>query len=176
MNLEELNKSPFGRSLHLLAHRLPRNCRRGHDWELERGFHLEVLGDSTFYLTLAPREASTEPGLPLLSDTKQTNQEQFLIWHCPGKYQPEKFQDFADLLKDRDGTGLILSQTGERTRALIDYPRYRSLWKQTQHPVLQVFQDLPDSRFFTVEKCLFSLGRIGRRVVKIGRLRRLMPW
>jgi hypothetical protein len=176
VDLEELNKSPFGRSLHVLAHRLPRDCREGHDWELERGFHLEVLGENTFSLILASPEASDDPSPHLLSNTHRKGQDRFVIWHCPGEYQPEKFQDFADLLAERSGIGLILSQTTERAQALLDYPKYRGLWKQTQQPVLQIFQDLPDSRFFTVEKCLFSLGRIGRRLVKMGRLRRLMPW
>ena len=163
MDVEELNKSPFGRSLHVLAHRLPRSSREGQDWELERGFQLEVLGENTFHLTLASREDSGR-------------QDRFVIWHCPGRYQPEKFQNFADLLKERDGIGIILSQTAERTRAVLDYPKYRGLWKQASQPVIQVFQDFPDSRFFTVEKTLFNLGRVGRRVVKMGRIRRLLPW
>ena len=176
MDLEELNDSPFGRSLHVVAHRLPRGCRQGQDWEIERGFHLEVLGEDTFRLTLAARDGSPESGLSLLSAPDTTGQDQFLIWHCPGKYRPDKFQDFAQLLSGHSGVGLILSQCDERARALLDYPKYRGLWKQAEQPVLQVFQDLPDSRFFTVEKCLFNLGRIGRRLVKMGRLRRLMPW
>ena len=172
----DLNKNPFGRSLHMLAHRLPRSSKDGLDWELERGFHLSVLGEDTFLLTLAARESGEELTLSLCTDKPNPHLTKFVIWHCPGSYQPERFEEFAELVNEEGGVGLILSQTSERARATLDYPKYRGLWKHVQRPVIQVFQELPDSRYFTVEKCLFSLGRIGRRVRKMGRLRRLMPW
>lgn len=172
----DLSKSPFGRSLNLLAHRLPRNSKDGQDWELERGFHLSVLGEETFSLTLAGRQIGEGLTLSLCTDEQDTALETFVIWHCPGKYRPGGFEEFAELVKERNSVGLILSQTSERTKATLDYPKYRGVWKNVTTPVIQVFQDIPDARYFTVEKCLFSLGRIGRRVRKLGRMRRLLPW
>ena len=173
---QDLNKSPFGRSLHLLAHRLPRKSKDGQDWELERGFHLNVLGEDTFSLTLAGRRRGEGLTLSLCTDSKDATLEQFVIWHCPGRYRPDRYEEFAELVREHDSIGLILSQTSERTRATLDYPKYRGVWREVTTPVIQVFQDIPDARYFTVEKCLFSLGRIGRRVRKLGRMRRLMPW
>ena len=114
--------------------------------------------------------------LSLCTDEQDTALETFVIWHCPGKYRPGGFEEFAELVKERNSVGLILSQTSERTKATLDYPKYRGVWKNVTTPVIQVFQDIPDARYFTVEKCLFSLGRIGRRVRKLGRMRRLLPW
>ncbi len=172
----DFSKSPFGRSLRLLAHRLPRKSKEGQDWELERGFHLSVLGEETFSLTLAGRQSGEKLTLSLCTDTRDAELENFVIWHCPGKYRPERFEEFAELVREQDSIGLILSQTSEHTRATLDYPKYRGVWREVTTPVIQVFQDIPDARYFTVEKCLFSLGRIGRRVRKLGRIRRLMPW
>lgn len=176
--LEEWNKSPWGRSLHLLAHRLPRQCKDGTDWELERGFHLQVVGADFFALTLRAREETAGPTLPLLDSAKSAGQERFLIWHCPGKYRSDRLSEFAETLacKYPDHIGLILSHTRDRQRALLDFATHRLLWNKLQRPVIQVFQDYPSTRFFAVEKSLFDLGRVGRRLRKLSKIRRLMPW
>ena len=177
--LKEWNRSPFGRTLYTLAHRLPRDCKAGLDWRLERGFHLCLLDHDFFEFTLAadpiPKSATS---LPILPDPQGQGQERFLIWHCPGTYQSERLATFSALLSERKDltVGLILSQTKERGRALLDYPTNRSLWRSVHLPVLQVFQNYPEASYFTVEKNLFDLGRMGRRLAKLSRLRRLMPW
>ena len=178
-DISELNDSPFGRDLAVLAHRLPRSSKHGLDWELERGFHLSVLGSDFLEFTLASRmEKSENPSLPLIQTSDNQGQDSFLIWHCPGLYTPERFQEFADLAKEKShmNCALILSHTSEHRRALMDYPSYRHLWKAVDKPVLQVFQDFPTASYFTVEKNLFDLGRIGRRLSRLGKIRRLMPW
>lgn len=173
--LSELNETPFGRNLQLLTHRLPRTCKAGQDWELERGFHLNVLGEDFFEFTLAPR--GNPVAVPFLCDSPE-GLTRFLVWHCPGKYSPERFPEFAAALGDSPnfGIGLILSHSSEHRQALLDYPKHRRVWKKIKQPVIQVFQDFPRANFFAVEKSLFCLGRIGRRVVRLGKLRRLMPW
>ena len=178
-DISELNDSPFGRNLAILAHRLPRSSKQGLDWELERGFHLSVLGSDFLEFTLASRgEKSEKPCLPLMEGFDNQGQDSFLIWHCPGLYTPDRFQEFADLAKENShlSCALILSHTSEHRRALLDYPSYRGLWKTVEQPVLQVFQDFPTPSYFTVEKNLFDLGRIGRRLNRLGKIRRLMPW
>jgi hypothetical protein len=176
--LKDLSESPFGRSLHLLTHRLPRKCRAGNDWDLDRGFHLEVLGSDILQFTLRARAESEASTVPLLPGAEEAGQDRFLIWHCPGAYQPGRFGEFADQLRSRQtaNIGLILSQTDERTQAMLDYPKYRGVWKGLEQPVVQVFQDFPNVEYFTAEKSLFALGRIGRRLLKLSKMRRLLPW
>jgi hypothetical protein len=177
--LEDLNRSPYGRALHVLTHRLPRGCKAGRDWGLDRGFHLEVLDEDLFLFTLAGRDTPPLQGaLPLLAGHNAEDQERFLIWHCPGRYSPEKLLAFADRLGRHPEcqVGLILSHRCERAQAFLDFPKYRQVWRSVNKPVLQAFQDFPTNGFFTVEKNLFDLGRIGRRLVRFGRWRRLMPW
>lgn len=179
MDLGSLEDSPFGRELHLLAHRLPRRCKLGGDWEIERGFHLEVLAEDRFQLTLAARNRSGQSeSLPFRPGTDQTGRQSFLVWHCPGRYNCSRFEEFAGTLVEHPEVevGLILSHTSERAQALLDYPKFRGLWRGVEQPVLQVFCDFPDSSYFTVERNLFHLGRIGRRLIRLGKWRRLMPW
>ncbi len=176
----DLNKSPFGRRLHILTHRLPRDCRAGSDWELDRGFHLGVLDDNLLEFTLNSRDQGQNgPTLPLLTQNATVHgQDRFLVWNCPGRYQPERFAHFAKELQERSDLqiGIILSQTSERSQVLLDFPKYRRVWKRTNKPVLHVFQDFPESGYFSVEKSLFDLGRIGRRLLKLSKIRRLLPW
>ena len=176
--LQELNRAPFGRDLHILAHRLPRSCKLGHDWELERGFQLSVLSDEHFEFILAPRDMKLGSPPSLLSREFQEQEERFLIWHAAGSYDSSRLEEFRDLLAARPEVpiGLILSRSDERTRALADYPRYRGLWAKLEQPVLQVFQNIPEADYFSVEKSLFQLGRVGRRLLRLGKYRRLLPW
>ena len=175
--LQELNKSPFGRELHVITHRLPRACKAGADWELERGFYLEVVGEDLFEFTLAARSPQTN-SLPLWADANTEGQERFLIWHSPRNYKPEEFETFATALNERPqvAIGLILSHSSRRGQALLDFPKYRRVWRSVNQPVLQIFQDYPPKTYFAVEKSLFDLGRVGRRLKKLSKIRRLMPW
>lgn len=175
---EELNKSPWGRELHVLAHRLPRSCKRGHDWELERGFHLEIVGDSLFRFVLRARSEDATPTLPLFPESDSAGQEKFLIWHCPGRYQGTELTGFAEQLRSQytGHVGLILTQCRERHPAMLDFAKYRGVWNEVAEPVVQVFQNVPDANYFAVEKSLFDLGRVGRRLLRLGKIRRLLPW
>lgn len=175
---EELDKSPWGRRLHLLVHRLPRDSKDGADWELERGFHVQVVGADLFEIVLRPRgeAGSKTPGL--LSDADGEGQVRFLLWHAPLAYRSERLGEFAEKLKSEypAHVGLILSHLSERNRAFRDFVVQRRLWKEIHHPVLQIFQAYPNSDFFSLEKSLFDLGRVGRRLQKLTRLRRFLPW
>ena len=50
------------------------------------------------------------------------------------------------------------------------------MWAKLEQPVLQVFQNIPEADYFSVEKSLFQLGRVGRRLLRLGKYRRLLPW
>lgn len=174
----EWDRCPWGRKLHLLTYRLPPRNHDGADWELERGFHLQVVGADLFELSLKAREESEAPTLSLLEGATLEGQDRFLILHCPHAYHRERLHSFAESLQAQfpHHVGLILSHSSERFQSLIEYRHHRSNWKNLTRPVIQVFQDYPEADFFSVEKSLFDLGRIGRRLQKLTKLRRLLPW
>ena len=176
--LQELNRAPFGRDLHILAHRLPRSCKLGRDWELERGFQISVLSGKHFEFILGPREMKQGAAPSLISGDLQDEEERFLIWQAAGSYDSSRLEEFRDMLAARPDIhiGLILSRSDERHRALVEYPKYRKMWSKLEQPVLQVFQSIPDAHYFAVEKSLFQLGRMGRRLIRLGKYRRLLPW
>lgn len=173
---DPLESSPFGRKLSLLIHRLPRpSSDSDWDWELERGFHLQVLSEDLFALSLRPREDSERPSLPLLMDASQSASGRLLVWQKAAK--AENWDAFSAALSSRSWqAGLILSANHERGQALSSYLRRRSCWKGLSCPVIEVFQDSPPATFFTVEKNLFVLGRVGRRMRRYARLRGWLPW
>lgn len=171
-----LNSSPFGRSLHLLTHRLPKGRKAGEDWELERGFRLEIEKENLFEFILASRDKTANP-LNLADKAASRGECRFLIWHCPHNYNPEKFEQFADLLSERPDleAGLILSSVSERISAFVDFLKYREVWQKVEVPVIQIFQAFPGPHFFSVEKTLFDLPRVGFRLQRLAKLRRLFP-
>ncbi len=175
---EEFDKSPWGRKLHILAHRLPRDCREGADWELERGFHLQVIEADFFQLVLRARHSTSRRTVGILGEVHTDGQDRFLLWHAPLAYSSERLSAFAEKLRDEytDHVGLILSHPSERKASFRDLLAGRGLWRGVRRPVIQVFQAYPRADFFSVEKTLFDLGRVGRRLQKLTKLRRFAPW
>ena len=172
---DELERGPFGQRLSLLVHRLPRATPSPLDWELERGFHLQILSESLFALSLRPREATTATTLPLL-EPEAAGVSRLLIWHRGP--EDEEWEAFASHLRSEvEWQGaLILSHSDERGQAWTRLGRRRVHSQGALCPVVQVFQDAPPVTFFSVEKNLFVLGRVARRLDRYARLRRLLPW
>lgn len=172
---DELERGPFGQRLSLLVHRLPRSTPRELDWELERGFHLQILAESLFELNLRPRGASSATSLPLL-EPAATGVSKLLIWQrSPRDEDWPAFTSYLTAGTPWQGA-LILSRSDERGSALSSLLARRTHSKGAPCAVLQVFQDSPPATFFTVEKNLFVLGRVGRRLERYAALRRLLPW
>lgn len=176
--LTEWEVSPFGRSLTVLPLRLPPGSRADYSWGLERGFHLEVIDEEIFALTLGPIGGTFEIEVPLHGHSDPSGVERLLLWHSPKRYRQAELQRFADLLRYRKNReiGVILSPTDERWRGLFGMIFNRSPWRGLERPVIHVFQDFPDHSFFSLEKNLAELGRIGRHLTKFARWRRLLPW
>ncbi len=178
MSHQEWEKSPFGCRLRVIIHRLRRNSPASLDWEIERGFLLTVLDENLFELILRPRDSTKSPTtLPLLDEAPALGVDRFLIWQKAPRDE-EGWEAFSSQLRARTGltAGLILSSDVEHTKALRSYRRRRAIWHGIDTPVLQIFQNTPTASFFTVEKNLFFLGRIGRRLNRLAGLRRLLPW
>jgi hypothetical protein len=173
---DELERSPFGRRVALLVHRLPRSLPAELDWELERGYHLQVLSESFLELNLRPREPEQAP-LPLLGGTASPGLSKLLIWQKQPKDQ-DGWAELSSLLCSGQGwqAGLILSRSSERGAAVSSFMSRRKHWTGVPCAVVQVFQDSPPASFFSVEKNLFVLGRVGRRLERLAALRRWMPW
>lgn len=172
---DELERGPFGQRLRLLIHRMPRRESADLDWELERGFHLQVLADSIFELNLRRSGAPADIALPL-TGAASDGLDTLLIWQkSPADNDWEGFSRWL-----RGGkpwrAALILSPSSQHGAALSSYLGPRSHTKGAPCPVVEVFQDSPPASFFTVEKNLFVLGRVGRRLQRYAGLRRWLPW
>ena len=175
--MQELERAPFGQALALWLHRFPRECGSDWDWELERGFHLQILGPSFFELNLRPRESSEHPSLSLLPDASSLGVTRLLLWHKA--ISDDDWSGFAELLaeKSRWRAGLILSHFQQRGPVLREHLGRRALWACLDCPVVQIFGRTPPADdYFTVEKNLFCLGRVGRRLERYARWRRRLPW
>jgi hypothetical protein len=176
---DQFECGPFGRNLSLLVHRLPRRSGADWDWELERGFHLEVLSDSLFELNLRPRARSADgvATLPILSSSHSTGLSKLLVWQKCAQDEDGWVEFAQTLAADKPWqAGLILSASAERGPAVSSYLKRRAHWSGLNCPVVQIFQDSPAPAFFTVEKNLFSLGRVGRRMERYAGVRRWLPW
>lgn len=174
MSRDDLERGPFGQSLSLLLHKLPRGAGP-FDWELERGFHLAILSEDLFELNLRPRGLSAETAA--LPWDAGPGVSRLLVW----QKRPEDeagWELFAGQLQAGKTwqAALILSPTSERNGALSSFLSRRVHWKGAPCAVVQVFQDSPPASFFTVEKNLFMLGRLGRRLERYTGLRRWLPW
>jgi hypothetical protein len=168
-------RGPFGQRLSILLHRLPRAITAPLDWELERGFHLRLLSDALFELSLRPRGPTDSATLPLLKPDV-SGVCRLLIWHKDP--QDERWQAFSEQLTSPTAWqgALILSPSQQRRTAWASWARRRRASVGAACPVVELFQDSPPATFFTVEKNLFVLGRVGRRVERYARFRRLWPW
>ncbi len=175
--MDALERGPFGQALSLWLHRLPRDSGQDWDWEIDRGFHLQVLGPSLFELNLRPRSAVSSPSLKILPGSSVEGVTKLLIWNRSS--QDQDWEAFARCLNDSVcwRAGLILSPLCQRTRVLREHFRLHSLWAPVVCPVVHLFQDTPPAEdYFSVEKNLFVLGRVGRRLKRYARWRRCLPW
>lgn len=175
--MQELERAPFGQALALWLHRFPRNCGKDWDWELERGFHLQLLGPSLFELNLRPRESSGCQTLRLLPGASSLGVTRLLVWHKAAS--DDDWSAFAKLLQEAQSwrAGLILSHFQQRGGVLREHLGRRALWASIGCPVVHIFQRTPPVEdYFTVEKNLFCLGRVGRRLERYARWRRRLPW
>lgn len=171
--MDPTEREPFGRCLSVLLHHFPRSVGPSWDWDLERGFHLEILSESLFELNLRPRGADAG-ALPIPRAALPSGVTRLLLWQKePGD---DGWDEFAALLASGSEwrAGLVLSRWSERSLLPFSF-RYRSLWQKLDCPVVQLFQDTPSAAFFTVEKNLFSLGRLGRRLERYARWRNMLP-
>jgi hypothetical protein len=171
--VDPTEREPFGRRLGLRLHHLPRSTGEGWDWDLDRGFHLEVLSESLFELNLRPR-GQDAGALPIPRNALPPGVTRILLWQkAPGD---EGWAEFSSALSSGDGwrAGLVLSRWSERPWLPFCW-RHRHLWSELRCPVVQLYQDTPAASFFTVEKNLFCLGRVGRRLERYSRWRSLLP-
>lgn len=175
MSGDELERGPFGQRLHLLIHRMPRTGPTDLDWELERGFHLQVLAESMFELNLRRAGGPAETALPLKGEAG-AGLDKLLVWQkAPAD---SDWEAFGRLLKGGKPwqAALILSPSAQRGTALSSYLKPRAHTRGASCPVVEIFQDSPAASFFTVEKNLFVLGRVGRRLQRYASARRWLPW
>lgn len=174
--MEELERGPFGQALSLWLHRFPRNSGEDWDWELDRGFHLQVLDESLFELNLRPRDFTSRKTLTLLPNASLEGQSRFLVWQR--STSDHNWSEFATRLKSSEGwrAGLILSHLNQRGAIICGHLRLHRHWAGVDFPVVHLFQRTPPAEdFFTVEKNLFVLGRVGRRLQRYAKFRRLLP-
>lgn len=175
--MEELERGPFGQALSLWLHRFPRNSGEDWDWELDRGFHLQVLGESLFEVNLRPRNPSSKTTLALLADSSTEGLSRFLVWQKSAT--DHDWEEFSTRLArfGRWRAGLILSHLDQRAAIIGGHFSHRQDWKEVDCPVIHLFQHTPPpENYFTVEKNLFVLGRVGRRLRRYARWRRRLPW
>lgn len=176
--MDDLEYGPFGRRLRLLIHHLPKTPPNRFHWEIERGFHLQVLSSDLFELRLRPQSGPHQQGeSPLFNPSvAPSSSGRLLLWQKPE--QDATWEEFSQALVSSQPweAALILDNTTQYLKAAGSLIQKPSGWQKPNCPVIGVFQDSPPSTFFTVEKNLFVLGRVGRRLERYAKLRRLLPW
>lgn len=145
----------------------PRAFRARHfRWDLDRGFRLEVLGPTLFWLALLDGE-----GLEQAVDARPQGLEQdFLL-----KVERRAGGDWPGWDRSRLGPHTIcavLSDVGRAPRVPPDWP---NLVIHVRQPMLEGTV-WTGNDFFTPEQTLYQWGRVGRRVQRRARWRPLIPW
>lgn len=163
---------------------LPRSWRGPQaPWEIDRrGFRLRVLGPDLLALTLG--KPGPKPPGGVLSRAPGPGEETLLIVPAP-KGPPTEALEAARRIPQEEGWSpaclLVLSDREQLTsysRARRDLGRalrraaFPAAWVLDQSPQVD-FRGLP---YFTVERSLRQLGRVGRRLERWARWRRLWPW
>ncbi len=173
MSAVDLCKSPFGRSLSLLLLHLPKRASIEGDWALERGFHLQLLSSELFVLRLADETKNSE----IFPEEQPDGSTRFLLWQLPDDQSLKQLPQFLHTLRESSPweAALILGHIRDSKSALWREIRRGGALRGLGFPVVGVHQDRPPSDFFTVEKNLFHLGRIGRRLRRYAKLRNLLP-
>lgn len=151
-------------------------------WEIQRGFRLRVVSPEVLVLTLgAPRDKA--PGQALQA-APGTGEESFLVLPAPLGASAEALA-LARRLPAEEGWRpaclLVLSDRlqlasygGARRdlRAGLRGADFAAAWILDEMPTVD-FRGLP---YFTVERSLRQLGRIGRRLARWAKYRRLLPF
>lgn len=134
-------------------------------WELHRGYRLRVLGPDLLVLFL-------NPGGEVLSPTPQPGEEALLLLFVPEGPEPGALEQACALCREEGWEPdclLVLSDPAQlRRRPTGKVPR--------EILAVQVLQPLPPPGFFSTEKVLYQLGRIGSRLRRRCRWRRYLPW
>lgn len=124
------------------------------EWDLDRGFALEVLEADVFALQV-PFEERVQTFLIRL------------VRHWEGDWPLAPGEEF-----EPRALQVVLSETGRAARIPKDWPL----------PVIWVRQWMPGGTdwsgkdFFTPEQTLYQWGRVGRRVRRTCRWRSWLPW
>lgn len=145
----------------------PRGFRTAHfNWDLDRGFRLEVLGSRLFWLALPDSEWLVQP-----TDCRpQGGEQDFLLFvqrECQGHWP-----DFPPSRLSSHTICVVLSESGKAIQPPSSWPGL----------VLWVRQLMPSGTrwtgndFFTPEQILYQWGRVGRRVRRRARFRNWLPW
>lgn len=170
-------------SLRVAPLRLPRSWRGPEaPWELRRGYRLRVPDPAVLVLTLGAPGAKA-PGQALLP-TPGPGEEALLVLPAPGGPAPEALELARRLPRDegwRPACVLVLSDRrqvpsyGATRRELVRAmggEDFAAAWILDEMPTVD-FRGLP---YFTVERSLRQLDRVGRRLARWARYRRLLPW
>jgi len=142
---------PRKRDLQVSFLRHPRGfAARHYDWDLDRGFRLEVLGPQSIGVTV--------------------KDQHFLLWiaaNFDGSWPNWSRQDLQP-----DTVCAILSRQGVACPVPKDWPNL-VLWVRQYMPVGTHWSG---NDFFTPEQNLYQWGRVGRRVRRRTRWRSWLPW
>ena len=145
----------------------PRGFRAAHfQWDLDKGFRLEVLGPRLFWMSLLDAAGVDQPTVC----QPQGKEQDFLLFverHCQGQWPA---WDRARLSPHT--ICVVLSDSGRPVKPPSDWPGL----------VLWVRQTMPagtrwtGNDFFTPEQILTQWGRVGRRVQRRSRWRGWLLW
>ncbi len=163
---------------------LPRSWRGPQaPWEIDqRGFRLRILGPDLLALTLGAPGPKTPGGA--LSRKPGPGEETLLVVPAPKGPPPEALEAARSVPQEEGWTPACLLVLSDREQ-LPSPPRARrelgralrgagfaAAWVLDASPQVD-FRGLP---YFTVERSLRQLGRVGRRLERWARWRRLWPW
>lgn len=162
---------------------LPRSWRGPvHPWEIQRGFRMRVLGDALAVLTLGAPDKSGPA--TTLQHAPGPGEESLVVVLAPSGPSPEVLQAARELPAREGWRPACLLILSDRRQL----PSYRA----TRHeigralrggdfPAAWVLDDMPEVDFrglpfFSVERSLRQLARVGRRLGRWAGYRRLIPW
>ena len=152
-------------------------------WEIDRrGYRLKVLGPELVALFLGAPEAK-EPGRALATSPTR-GEEALLVVPAPRGPSAETLEALRKVPQEEGWTPSCLLVLSDRSQLASYRATRRSLGQALRgagFPAAWVLDESPSVDFrglpyFTVERSLRQLGRIGRRLARWARYRRLLPW
>jgi hypothetical protein len=145
----------------------PRLFRARHfQWDLDRGFRLEILNAATFWLALLDAD-----GVVQAIETAPQGQEQDFLLHVDVNGSG-RWPDWERSRLSPHTVCAILSDSGRPCRVPRDWPNL-VIWVRQNMLAGTVWTG---NDFFTPEQTLYQWGRVGRRVQRRSRWRPLLPW